>query len=233
MTHSESLQRYYAFNASLYDCTRWSFLFGRARLVQEVKHRLQPAHILEIGCGTGANLAQLGRLFPAAQLTGIDTSAEMLLIAERKLRGLGNQVNLREGYYRAPLGLRPAPDLICFSYCLSMMDSGVGEAIAAAAFDLAPGGRLAVVDFHGSRHPWFRRWMRLNHVRMEEHVLPLLRSRFHGEWVHLGGAYGGLWRYFLFLGQFRSAGEVGQPVGQLNLPRRGIDGGLVTEAGVR
>ncbi len=232
MSPSESLQRYYAFHASLYDSTRWTFLFGRSRLVQEVKRRFRPAHILEIGCGTGANLAHLGRLFPAAQLTGIDTSAEMLLIAERKLRGLGNRVDLREGYYRAPLGFRQAPDLICFSYCLSMMDSGVGEAIAAAALELAPGGRLAVVDFHGSRHLWFRRWMRLNHVRMDEHVLPLLRARFHGEWVLVEGAYGGLWRYFLFLGQFRSAGGVWQAPGETNLPRQEIDGGRVTEAGV-
>jgi S-adenosylmethionine-diacylgycerolhomoserine-N-methlytransferase len=233
MIPSESLQRYYAFHASLYDCTRWAFLFGRSRLVQEVKLRFRPAHILEIGCGTGANLAHLGRLFPNARLTGIDTSAEMLLIAERKLRGLGDRVDLREAYYRAPLGFRPAPDLICFSYCLSMMDSGVGEAIAAAAVDLAPGGRVAVVDFHGSRHPWFRKWMRLNYVRMEEHLLPLLRGRFQSEWVHLGTAYAGLWRYFLFLGEFRSPGGVGHASMQTNAPWREFDGRRVTEAGGR
>lgn len=232
MTPSESLQQYYAFHASIYDCTRWTFLFGRSRLLQEVKLRFRPAHILEIGCGTGANLASLGRLFPNAQLTGIDTSAEMLLIAGRKLRGLGNRVNLREGYYRVPLGFRPAPDLICFSYSLSMMDGGGGEAIAAAAAELAPGGRLAVVDFHGSGHPWFRRWMRLNHVRMEEHLLPLLRSQFQGEWVHLERAYGGLWRYFQFLGRLRNAGGVGPISGQTTALREHTTGRSVTEVGL-
>ncbi|KAK5173723.1 uncharacterized protein LTR77_002404 [Saxophila tyrrhenica] len=33
-----------------------------------------PSHILEIGCGTGLNTCQLGRLYPKAQVLGIDPS---------------------------------------------------------------------------------------------------------------------------------------------------------------
>lgn len=210
MSDSEALQQYYALHSSIYDVTRWSFLFGRSRLMGEIRRRASPSHILEVGCGTGVNLKHLGRLFPQAQLTGIDISAEMLAIARKKLRIYGDRVDLRQGCYREPLSLGRAPDLICFSYCLSMIHAGVDEVLAAAAEDLAPNGRLAVVDFHGSRHSWFRRWMHLNHVCMEEHLLPLLRSRFHGECIQLGAAYGGLWRYFLFLGQPRAAKRIEQ-----------------------
>jgi len=201
MTRSETLQQYYSLHSRIYDATRWSFLFGRGRLLREVALRFSPARILEIGCGTGVNLLRLGGLFPRAQLTGIDTSAAMLGIARRKLRAFGDRVELREGYYSAPLGVSPAPELVCFSYCLSMIHPGLDEAIAAATADLAPGGSIAVVDFHGSRHRWFRAWMQANHVRMEEHLLPVLRSRFDADLASVGTAYGGLWQYFYFLGR--------------------------------
>lgn len=67
----------------------------------------------------------------------------------------------------------------------------------------APGGSLAVVDFHGSRHGWFRRWMQANHVRMDEHLLPVLKAGFYADMASVRPAYGGLWQYFLFLGRRR------------------------------
>ncbi len=203
MTPRDALQQYYSFHSRIYDATRWSFLFGRGRLLGEVERRFCPTRILEIGCGTGVNLARLGRWFPRARLTGIDTSAAMLAVAERRLRSFGNRVVLHESYYGASLGLNPAPDLICISYCLSMINPGVEEVIAAVAADLAPGGSLAVVDFHGSRHRWFRQWMQISHVRMEHHLLPALSSRFYADLTRIGTAYAGLWQYFLFLGRLR------------------------------
>lgn len=208
MTPSQTLQRYYSVHSRIYDATRWSFLFGRERLLSEVACRLCPTRILEIGCGTGVNLLRFGRLFPRAQLTGIDTSAAMLDVAQRRLRPFGNRVELHEGYYGPSVTLRPAPDLVCFSYCLSMINPGVEEALAAVGADLAPGGSLAVVDFHGTPNPWFRSWMKTNHVRMEEHLLPLLHSRFQADLTDVGSAYGGLWRYFLFLGRPRPLGRI-------------------------
>lgn len=208
MTPSESLQRYYSLHSRIYDATRWTFLFGRARLLHEIGLRFSPTRILEVGCGTGANLLHLARLFPLARLTGIDTSPAMLGVARRKLRSFGDRIDLREGYYGSSPRMDPAPDLICVSYCLSMINPGVEEAIAAAVADLAPGGCLAVVDFHGSRHRWFRRWMQVNHVRMEEHLLPVLKSRFSSDLTSVRTVYGGLWQYFLFLGRLQTDAAV-------------------------
>lgn len=203
MTSRETLQRYYSLHSRIYDATRWSFLFGRGHLLRELGRRFCPVRILEVGCGTGVNLFRLGRMFPKARLTGIDTSASMLRVARRKLGCLGDRVELLEGYYDAASGIRPAPDLICFSYCLSMINPGVEKVVAAAAADLAPGGSLAVVDFHGSRHRWFRRWMQANHVRMDEHLLPVLKAGFYADMASVRTAYGGLWQYLLFLGRLR------------------------------
>lgn len=206
-TPCESLRAYYLAHSWIYDATRWSFLFGRGRLLREVGRRLSPARILEIGCGTGVNLHRLGRLFPRARLTGMDASAAMLGVARRRLRSFGDRVELKEGYYDSAGGLDAPPDLVCLSYCLSMMNPGVGDVIAAVSADLAPRGNIAVVDFLGSGHRWFRRWMAANHVRMEGHLPPLLEARFHGDWTEAGTAYGGLWRYFLFIGRLRTPGS--------------------------
>jgi S-adenosylmethionine-diacylgycerolhomoserine-N-methlytransferase len=107
------------------------------------------------------------------------------------------------GYYGPSVTLRPAPDLVCFSHGLSMINPGVEEVLAAVSADLAPGGSLAVVDFHGTPNPWFPSWMKMNHVRMEERLLTLLNSRFHADPTDVGSAYGGLWQFFVFLGRPR------------------------------
>ena len=58
---SPSLQRYYHFQSVIYDLTRWSFLFGRRRLVQQLITSPPPHRILEIACGTGTNLRWLAQ----------------------------------------------------------------------------------------------------------------------------------------------------------------------------
>lgn len=209
MQPPEKLLRYYGMHSGIYDATRWSFLFGRQRLLRELGLSDPPERILEVGCGTGVNLLTLGRLFPQAQLLGMDASGRMLERARRRLGPLSSRVTLREAYYHSPLRLQPAPDLICFSYCLSMVNPGWDRVIEAAAADLAPHGAIAVVDFHASSHPWFRRWMAWNHVRLEGHLLPALAAHFATTSLKVESAYAGLWRYFLFVGRARSRPEPG------------------------
>lgn len=198
---ADALRRYYRLHARLYDWTRWSFLFGRGELVRWLAAGPAPERIWEIGCGTGANLRRLARLFPQARLTGLDGSADMLAVARGSLHRRARSVTFREGFYAAPLRPDPAPDVILFSYCLTMINPGWADAITAALADLAPGGRLAVVDFHGSDAAWFRRWMGVNHVRMERHLLPALAAACRPERSEVRRAYGGWWEYFLFLGR--------------------------------
>lgn len=196
-----ALERYYRFHARIYDATRWSFLFGRADLVGRVAALRTPSNILEIGCGTGRNLARLARRFPRARLTGLDLSADMLARARRCLEPHGDRIALvRQAYVRPLSDDEPRFDLIVFSYCLSMIDPGWEQVVASAGLDLRPDGSIAAVDFHDSPSPSFRRWMGVNHVRMEGRLLPELRARFESLDSAIHRAYGGLWRYFHFVG---------------------------------
>lgn len=195
-----ALRRYYTLHARIYDRTRWTFLFGRARLVDRVVSRFQPRRILEIGCGTGTNLQRLAHACPDAALTGWDGSREMLERARRRLLPFGDRCRLREGFVGPECDLGPAPDLVLASYCLSMVNPGAEDLILAAARILAPGGVLAVVDFHGTPWTGFRRWMAMNHVRLERHLLPVLRKACHPILEEVRPAWGGAWEYVVFLG---------------------------------
>ena len=196
-----ALERYYRLHSRIYDLTRWSFLFGRRSVLDALPRGWSPREILEVGCGTGAVLERLARRFPQARVRGVDLSGEMLAVARRRCAGFGSRVALEQRAYAAPHGEAPQFDLVVASYALSMFNPGVEAAIKSAAADLRPGGRIAIVDFHDSPLPWFRRWMALNHVRLEGHLLPLLRARFEPEVERVSRAYGGGWRYAVFVGR--------------------------------
>jgi S-adenosylmethionine-diacylgycerolhomoserine-N-methlytransferase len=170
-------------------------------LVRHVAACSSPTRILEVGCGTGKNLQHLGRLFPQAQLWGLDLSADMLAVAKKKLHSQAHRLTLIQAAYDHPVEAEPHFDLVVFSYALSMFNPGWEEALATASRDLAPGGAVAVVDFHDSGSPAFKHWMGLNHVRLDGHLLPGLKSHFPSHEATIRPAYAGIWSYFLFIGR--------------------------------
>ena len=195
-----ALERYYQFHSRIYDATRWSFLFGREEVLLRTACVTNPQRILEVGCGTGRNLPGLRRRFPQAHITGLDLSEEMLAIAAKKVSD--DKTALLRRSYSAPVhqdGKRF--DLVLFSYALSMFNPGWEQAIDAAWDDLAEGGCIAVVDFSHSRFSWFRNWMGVNHVRMEEHLWPYLNRKFAPLLDERFAAYGGVWNYGIFIGR--------------------------------
>ena len=196
---SPSLQRYYHFQSVIYDLTRWSFLFGRRRLVQQLITSPPPQRILEIGCGTGTNLRWLAQSLPETAITGLDLSPHMLGKARRKTMAFGSRVELRQMEYSQPLDPQGF-DVVVFSYCLSMINPGWEQAVIAADQDVAPGGKVAVVDFHNSAFSAFRAWMGVNHVRMDGHLLPFLKEMFPRNHTLIRTGYGGLWSYVMFTG---------------------------------
>jgi len=194
------VEGYYRWQSIIYDSTRWSFLFGRSALLQQVSRQTAPKRILEIGCGTGRNLAEIARRFPHAELCGLDVSADMLALTEKKLAPVADRVSLLRQRYDAPVQAGGF-DLVLCSYALTMFNPGWQEALRCAALDLAPGGLFALVDFHHSRHPWFRRWMGVNHVRMDGHLQPELQRLFPPTTHQVHTAYGGLWEYLIYIGK--------------------------------
>lgn len=200
-TADHPLSKYYQFQSRIYDATRWSFLFGRRKLIQLLPFdREQSLSILEVGCGTGYNLTQLAEKYPNAQVTGVDLSADMLAIASEKVAKYDGRVQTINGAF-GQLDLADNYDLIVFSYCLTMVNPGCLELIELAKDHLAVGGSIAVVDFHHSRHAFFRRHMSGHHVRMEEHLLPVLQAGFEPTQQAVRSAYGGVWEWFYFIGR--------------------------------
>jgi S-adenosylmethionine-diacylgycerolhomoserine-N-methlytransferase len=201
------IESYYRLHSHIYDATRWTFLFGRLAILREAAAVTRPTRILEVGCGTGKNLVNLCRLFPESEVAGVDLSETMLDVARRKTAALGSRVRLVHGAYGPAVQSERPVDLILFSYALSMFNPGFAEAIATAHRDLAPGGHIAVVDFHDTRLAFFERWMGVNHVRMNGQLEPLLNAQFERRSHHLKAAYGGFWRYLLFLGRKSVEGQ--------------------------
>lgn len=198
-----ALERYYQFHSRIYDATRWSFLFGRDEVLRRTLRVTNPRRILEVGCGTGRNLVSLRRLFPQAHITGVDLSEQMLAIASGKI--CDDQTTLLRRSYSVPLHQDgEAFDLVLFSYTLSMFNPGWEQAIDAAHDDLAEDGVIAVVDFSHTRFSWFRRWMGMNHVRMENHLWPLLGQKFQPLLNDRFSVYGGVWNYGIFIGRRQS-----------------------------
>ena len=195
------LEKYYRFHARIYDATRWIFLFGRDRLIKTAASSCKPTRILEVGCGTGKNLVRLRQTFPGVSLTGLDLSRDMLEVAGKKMAMSSPPVELLHQSYDRPVATEPRFDLLVFSYALSMFNPGWEHAIGTAYEELAPGGTIAVVDFHDSPQALFKKWMALNHVRMEGHLLPELQSRFIPQVCEIRKAYGGIWSYLLFVGK--------------------------------
>jgi len=203
----ERLKGYYRLHARVYDATRWSFLFDRTRLIDLACHalaatgRADGARVAEVGCGTGRNLRELARRLPTARLAGVDLCPPMLARAKRAMAGTARRVELVCGAYGPDSFPADSLDLVVFSYALSMFNPGFEAAVETAWGHLSPGGIVAVVDFNDSPRPWFRRWMGVNHVRMDGHLPPLLGARFATLRQEITPAYGGLWRHFWFLGR--------------------------------
>lgn len=200
------LSGYYRLHAPWYDLTRPFFLHGRHRVVDALAAAWSQARsphdaprVLEIGCGTGVNLARLRRRLPGAELHGLDLSAEMLSRARRRL---GPSVRL----VQQPLAEHATPaggsgyDLILASYMLSMTGSGLAAAVGDAVRLLAPGGTLAVLDFHTGQAA-FQRWMARNHVRMDGVLLNQLEARLQPIRRETHSAGWGLWHWMLWLGR--------------------------------
>lgn len=196
------MRRYYRWQSVIYDATRWSFLFGRNDLLdrlpvwENVEMRL-----LEVGCGTGRNLYRLAKKHRHLRLTGFDVSPDMLQRAAKATASYSKRILLLEKAYGHPGVLPQTPDIVLFSYALTMFNPGWEQAIEQACKDLPLGGYIAVVDFHDTSSRLFRWWMGKNHVRMDGHLLPLLESAFQTEYKSVRSAFFGLWEYVIFIGK--------------------------------
>ncbi len=159
--HAARMDAIYGAQRHIYDLTRKYYLLGRDRLIRDLA---VPAGggVLEVGCGTGRNLALAGRRYPGARLHGLDISAEMLKSARATL-GEGAVLARADAtaFDAEALFGREGFDRVFLSYTLSMIPDWRG-AIRAGLAVVAPGGSLHIVDFgQQARLPrWFRAGLR-------------------------------------------------------------------------
>ncbi|MEM1319477.1 MAG: class I SAM-dependent methyltransferase [Bacteroidota bacterium] len=204
LEQQQRIKNYYQFQSRIYDTTRWAFLFGRLGILQHIPFTAQEVfRLAEIGCGTGFNLDHIARAYPQASLIGVDVSADMLDQAREKLLHFPNtKIFYHQAYDLESQILRATPpDIILFSYALTMINPQWKDLLAKAHQDLPKGGKIMVVDFHNSRLRFFKNHMGNHHVRMDAHVLPELKRLFTTRTARVKKAYMGIWEYFIYVGE--------------------------------
>lgn len=172
--HAQLMDSVYRGQRHIYDLTRKYYLLGRDDLISNL-NLPQGGTVLEVGCGTGRNLALIGKYWPQCQLFGLDISDEMLKSAKQNL-------NRAEMIGRAKLVKGDAADFnamdvfgrthfdrVVFSYTLSMIPEWQG-ALRQAFAQLSTNGSIHIVDFGMQQDipDWFRSilhaWLRRFHV---------------------------------------------------------------------
>ena len=200
---NEAMRTYYQWQSKIYDSTRWSFLFGRNKVIQVLPSLKDvPINILEIGCGTGYNLTKLAKKYPTAQITGLDVSADMINLSRKNTDAFKDRVTLIEKpYQKGATEFHNTFDIILFSYALTMINPHWHDLILQAKDDLKEGGSIGVADFYNSRFKWFKNHMGNHHVRMDGHLIPVLEENFDTFYKKVTPAYGGVWDYFVYVGK--------------------------------
>ncbi len=144
--HAGRMDRMYRTQRHIYDATRKYYLFGRDTLIEDLKVA-SGDRVLEVGCGTGRNLALIAKRYPRAKLYGLDISAEMLISAQKALAGSEATLKTADAtdFNAGAFGVEGF-DRVVISYALSMIPDWE-KAIDRALDALAPGGALHIADF--------------------------------------------------------------------------------------
>ncbi|NMN70664.1 S-adenosylmethionine-diacylgycerolhomoserine-N-methyltransferase [Rhizobium sp. 57MFTsu3.2] len=182
--HAALMDGMYRYQRHIYDLTRKYYLLGRDETIRNLNVP-EDGTLLEVGCGTGRNLALAHQYYPRARLFGLDISHEMLISARKTFETKATLPDFRvadaTAFTPREFGVSGF-DRILISYALSMIpdwERAVDSAMAA----LAPGGELHIVDFgQQERLPgWFARflkaWLRKFHVSPRADLRQVLASQ--------------------------------------------------------
>ncbi|WP_286899721.1 class I SAM-dependent methyltransferase [Thermocrispum sp.] len=162
--------RYWDRQSARYDAEmmRWDKrLFGDSRSWACSQAR---GNVLEVAVGTGLNLPHYP---PDVRLTGIDFSAQMLALAERRATGLGRPITLlRADAQRLPLADDSFDTVVCtFGLCAIPDHEAALDEIDRVLRD---GGRLILVDHVVSTN----RFLRAGQWLLERITVPLAGENF-------------------------------------------------------
>jgi len=182
----KKMDKMYRHQRYFYDFTRKYYLLGRDKLIEEM-NVTNSENILEVGCGTGRNLAILAKKHAGANFFGLDASAAMLENAHDKidkgnLRNVTLQNVLADNFtFEKTFGLKEPFDTIYFSYSISMIPTW-RESIQNALANLKNGCSFYIVDFFDQRDlpkPFqkiLKVWLKQFHVKYPEELIPYLKQ---------------------------------------------------------
>lgn len=178
-SQADRLQAFYAPQAAHYDAFRARLLHGREELLARL--RIEPGmRVVELGCGTGSNLAVLGAgVATLARFDLVDLCPALLALARERAKTYPNVVvHEADAATWQPQG---KVDRVVISYALTMIPDWQ-RVIDNAHSMLAPGGQIGVVDFHlpeaGLLNGFWRRWFAHDGVHLSDKHLRALRTDF-------------------------------------------------------
>lgn len=121
--------------------------YFRTLLLDPIR-RLTPRYVLDVGCGTGTQALLLHRLFPNANVFGLDGDEAVLELARQKHAVAGWPVTLEQGLSTA----LPYPDqtidiVTCSLLLHHLSDADKRRSIREMFRVLTPGGSLAFADW--------------------------------------------------------------------------------------
>jgi ubiquinone/menaquinone biosynthesis C-methylase UbiE len=140
--------------------SKWGFYFNRTDVIhhwyRQLLDDLQPKRILDVGCGIGIATRELARMYPEAEVIGVDMSPPLVRFARRQAE--------RDGVTNVRFYHRDFADLDCFedesfdvvmeAYCLHEVPTFQGKACLEEMTRLVrPGGRLVFVDWPPAETP--------------------------------------------------------------------------------
>jgi len=155
---ASTIRHVYGMGASRYEQVMAEYWeFDRRKLIGELALE-SSQHVLEVGVGTGRNLAY----YPEdARVTGIDFTPEMLAMAQEKRDALDhNEIELREMDAASMTFGNDSFDAALESFVLCVAPDP--ELVLSEVVRVTkPGARIAVFDYCRSREAMTRKWQEL------------------------------------------------------------------------
>ena len=120
-----------------------------------IVHRLldgqRVASVLDFGCGPGVTTVALAQSFPAAMVTAVDGSEDLLRLSldRAAAHGVSDRVTARHADLEAADGAGPGPFEVVWASMVLHHLADLDGVLARLAARLSPGGWLAVTEFGG------------------------------------------------------------------------------------